>query len=156
MISSSPVERSALASPTPAGRACQSKETGAFWYKPSRPDETNDSRMGAGLLGLQLAGDLDSPALDQGWKFLMGEGVEKGWAFEERNDWLDQFYCVQACYQAGDQYIKFWYPRAAEKIISRQEASGKIGGDGNMPHGGTAVATLVLGVPYLFLPIFQR
>tara|TARA_A100001388_G_scaffold174133_1_gene130195 strand:- start:1091 stop:1216 length:126 start_codon:yes stop_codon:yes gene_type:complete len=41
-------------------------------------------------------------------------------------------------------------------MIGIQEASGKIGGDGDMPHGGTAVATLVLGVPYRFLPIFQR
>jgi hypothetical protein len=136
--------------------ACQSKETGAFWYKPNRTDETNAYRMGAGLLGLQLAGDLSSKSLDMGWKFLMGEGVDKGWAFKERRDWLDQFYCVQACYQSGDKYIRFWYPKAAEKIISRQEASGKIGGDGDMPHGGTAVATLVLGVPYRFLPIFQR
>ncbi len=136
--------------------ACQSKKSGAFWYKPNRTDETNAYRMGAGLLGLQLAGDLDSQSLDRGWKFLMGEGVEKGWAFKERRDWLDQFYCVQACYQAGDKYIKFWYPRAAEKIISQQESSGKIAGDGNMPHGGTAVATLVLAVPYRFLPIFQR
>jgi len=112
--------------------------------------------MGAGLLGLQLAGDLSSESLDKGWKFLMGEGVDNGWAFKERRDWLDQFYCVQACYQSGDRYISFWYPQAAEKIISRQEASGKIGGDGDMPHGGTAVATLVLGVPYRFLPIFQR
>ena len=136
--------------------ACQSKETGAFWYKPNRTDETNAYRMGAGLLGLQLAGDLSSESLDRGWKFLMGEGVENGWAFKERRDWLDQFYCVQACYQSGDRYIRFWYPQAAEKIISRQEASGKIGGDGDMPHGGTAVATLVLGVPYRFLPIFQR
>ena len=136
--------------------ACQSQQTGAFWYKPSRTDETNAYRMGAGLLGLQLAGELDSRALDSGWEFLMGEGVEKGWAFKERHDWLDQFYCVKACYQSGDKHIQFWYPRAAEKIISRQEPSGKIGGDGNMPHGGTAVATLVLAVPYRFLPIFQR
>ena len=104
----------------------------------------------------RLAGDLSSESLDKGWKFLMGEGVHNGWAFKERRDWLDQFYCVQACYQSGDRYIRFWYPQAAEKIISRQEASGKIGGDGDMPHGGTAVATLVLGVPYRFLPIFQR
>ena len=64
--------------------ACQSKKSGAFWYKPNRTDETNAHRMGAGLLGLQLAGDLDSQSLDRGWKFLMGEGVEKGWAFKER------------------------------------------------------------------------
>ena len=136
--------------------ACQSKETGAFWYKPNRTDETNAYRMGAGLLGLQLTGELESQALDQGWEFLMGEGMEKGWAFKERRDWLDQFYCVQACYQAGDKYVNFWYPRAAEKMIAQQEPSGKIAGDGNMPYGGTAVATLVLAVPYRFLPIFQR
>ena len=106
--------------------------------------------------GLQLAGDLNSPALAKGWKFLLEDGVENGWAFKERIDWLDQFYCVQACYQSGDEHIKFWYPKAAEKIISRQESNGKIGGDINMPHGGTAVATLVLAVPYRFLPIFQR
>ena len=132
--------------------ACQSKETGAFWYKPNRTDETNAYRMGAGLLGLQLAGDLSSESLDRGWKFLMGEGVENGWAFKERRDWLDQFYCVQACYQSGDRHIRFWYPKAAERMIGIQEASGKIGGDGDMPHGGTAVATLVLG----FLTAFSH
>ena len=135
--------------------ACQSKETGAFWYKPNRTDETNAYRMGAGLLGLQLTGELESQALDQGWKLLMGEGMEKGWAFKERRDWLDQFYCVQACYQAGDKHLNFWYPRAAEKMIAQQEPSGKIAGDGNMPYGGTAVATLVLAVPYRFLPFFS-
>ena len=46
--------------------------------------------MGAGLLGLQLAGDLSSESLDKGWKFLMGEGVDNGWAFkEEETGWIN-------------------------------------------------------------------
>lgn len=135
---------------------CQNPKQGEFWYKPNKPDESNAYRMGAGLLGLQLTGDFDSERLKLGWNFLLNEGVPNGWAFKPRKDWLDQFYCVQACYQSGDTHIKFWYPKAAELLIKSQEPSGKIGGDPNMPHGSTAIATLILGVPYRFLPIFQR
>ena len=71
--------------------ACQSKETGAFWYKPNRTDETNAYRMGAGLLGLQLAGDLSSESLDKGWKFLMGgrAWITAGPLRKEETGWIN-------------------------------------------------------------------
>ena len=133
---------------------CQD-EKGRFGYTPTRPG-TNSYRMGAGLLGLALTGERDSERVERAWSYLRGPAMAKGWALEPRDDWLDQFYCVQACYQAGDEQIRFWYPRIAQTLLRAQQPSGRIGASPNLPHAATGVAVLILGVPYRYLPIFQR
>lgn len=134
--------------------ACQQPD-GRFSYLPGE-DETNSYRMGAGLLGLQLTGDRDSQRVAKGWAYLLDVGVKKNWAFNPRPDFLDQFYCVQACYQGGDQYIQLWYPKLCDMLVSRQAPNGRIGNSDHLPYGSTALATLILAVPNRYLPIFQR
>ena len=56
-------------------------------------------------------------------------------------------------YQAGDAHYRPWYPRIRETLLKKQAADGSWSDD----HGiGTQMAILILGVPYRFLPIYQR
>ena len=63
------------------------------------------------------------------------------------------YYGVQAMFQGGDEWYQPWYPRIRESILAKQAK------DGSWPGGneiGTQFAILILGVPYRYLPIYQR
>ena len=57
--------------------------------------------------------------------------------------------------QAGESYYQEWYPRARDALLAVQKPDGSWDG-GYDPTYGTSMAILVLGVPYRFLPIYQR
>ena len=65
------------------------------------------------------------------------------------------YYAIQSMYQMGESRYQQWYPHIRDAILQRQTAEGCWHGD--MPVAATtSVAILILGVPYRFLPIYQR
>ena len=82
---------------------------------------------------------------------------------ETKEDW-DAFghgfyahlYASQAFYQAGDEYWDDYFPGARDKFLARQGRDGSWNGDGVGPVYGTAVALIILQLPFKFLPIYQR
>ncbi len=75
--------------------------------------------------------------------------------------WYGHYYGVQAMYTAGtSSQINYWEPYFQEvrtKLLSMQQQDGSwpnLTGPG--PAFGTAMAVLILELPYRFLPIFQR
>ena len=68
------------------------------------------------------------------------------------------YYAVQAMYQAGEAYYQEWYPKIHDALLAKQREDGSWAGEGGEsdPCYGTAMAILTLGVPYRFLPIYQR
>ena len=67
------------------------------------------------------------------------------------------YYAVQAYYTAGGRRFETYFPRLRDLLIRAQQSNGA------WPcHTGpgeafsTAVATLILQIPYQYLPIFQR
>jgi hypothetical protein len=66
------------------------------------------------------------------------------------------FYLGQALYQAGDPDWSQHYPKLRDEILKQQNKSTG-GWDSNYgPVFGTACYTLVLAIPYQYLPTFQR
>jgi hypothetical protein len=66
------------------------------------------------------------------------------------------YYAVQAMYQAGEKYYQAWYPQIQQALLRRQRSDGSwTGGRGGTAYS-TAMAVLILGVPYRYLPIYQR
>jgi hypothetical protein len=68
------------------------------------------------------------------------------------------FYAAQAMFQAGGKDWSFWFSRAKEDYLRKQR---KYGNHWDSPRGfgqayATAMALLVLQIPYRYLPIFQR
>ena len=66
------------------------------------------------------------------------------------------FYMAQALYQRGGKDWKDYYPKIKKDMFSRQNSDGSWQGDGVGTTYGTAIATIILQLPYGYLPIFQR
>lgn len=71
------------------------------------------------------------------------------------------FYMAQSLYQrAGDdRYKKDWqeyYPKIRNKLLGLQSPDGSWNGDSVGTTYGTAIATIILQLPYGYLPICQR
>ncbi|MCD4825043.1 MAG: terpene cyclase/mutase family protein [Phycisphaerae bacterium] len=67
-----------------------------------------------------------------------------------------QFYMAQAMYQRGGKDWKEYFPQIRDKLAGMQMPDGNWNGDGIGPVYGTAIATMILQLPYGYLPIMQR
>jgi hypothetical protein len=71
--------------------------------------------------------------------------------------WYGHYYGVQAMYTAGSPYWEPYFETLRSTLLSRQRSDGSWPNNvGPGPAFGTAVAVLILEIPYRFLPIFQR
>ena len=66
------------------------------------------------------------------------------------------FYIAQAMYQAGAKDWDEYYPRIRDKLKGMQGGDGSWNGDFVGQTYGTAIACLMLQLPYNYLPVFQR
>ncbi|MEX0652655.1 MAG: prenyltransferase/squalene oxidase repeat-containing protein [Phycisphaeraceae bacterium] len=129
---------------------CQTEE-GGFGYR--GPDEPKFPRSAASVLALQLGGHRHDESVARGLAYLWETPVEE--AFSDQYFFYAQYYAMQAMYQAGEGYYQQWYPRIQGLLLQGQRDDGSW----NDSHGrsvGTSMAILVLGVPYRYLPIYQR
>ena len=67
-----------------------------------------------------------------------------------------QLYMAEAMYQRGGKDWADYYPRIKNKLISQQVPDGSWNGDGVGTVYGTALSTIILQLPYGYLPICQR
>ncbi len=65
-------------------------------------------------------------------------------------------YMAQGLYQRGGKDWTDYYPKLRDRMISLQAADGSWMGDSVGTTYGTAIATIVLQLPYGYLPICQR
>lgn len=132
-------------------RSYQSERTGHFNYGSGGDGSSSLYRAGAGPLSLYMLGDRNSAVLRRGLAVL----IKQPDTVFDSGDHLAHYYCIQACYQAGDAYFNYWYPRVSKWLIKSQQADGGwTSGHGNA--FGTSLAVLTLAVPYRYLPIYQR
>jgi len=150
-------------------KSCQNPN-GGFGYR--NASDPKFARSAAGVTSLLMAGDRKSPEVERGLKYLHAYG---GGAFNpgsamymQHHDWFyyGHFYAVQAMYQSSEKNYLSWYPRVRDALIDMQDADGGWRG-GIPPRVLTKIATdrdsyctpmsiLILGVPYRYLPIYQR
>jgi len=67
-----------------------------------------------------------------------------------------QFYMAQAMYQRGGRDWEVYYPQIVERLLKMQAPDGSWQGDGVGSTYGTAIACVILQLPYGYLPICQR
>lgn len=65
-------------------------------------------------------------------------------------------YASQAFYQAGEDYWGNYFPRASRLLLNEQNEDGSWTGDGIGEVYGTAIALIILQMPFKLLPIYQR
>jgi len=67
-----------------------------------------------------------------------------------------QFYMAQGMYQRGGKDWKDYFPRIKTRLLGMQSPDGSWNGDSVGTTYGTAIATIILQLPYGYLPICQR
>jgi hypothetical protein len=131
-----------------------------FAYQPGQGKKW--STTAAGVMSLMLCGNYKPSALKDGLDYLMKTRKDK-----DDKEWFiyGHYYAAQAMYQAGANekfrdYWQKWYPDIAKTVIERQRTNGPERGmyepDRGPPIWGTGMCVLILGIPYRYLPIYQR
>ena len=133
--------------------ACQ-HPLGGFAYQPG--GAPGFARTAAGVMSLYMAGERNSPSIKRGLDYLLktddGKFNSVQWYY------YSHYYSIQAMYQAGDAYYQRWYPQIRNALLGKQRPDGSWGNpdSGASSAYSTSISILILGVPYRFLPIYQR
>jgi len=130
---------------------------GGFRYQKGRQPESDFARSAAALVGLNSAGIYEGEAIENGLKYLMRyrPGTNGPRHFQIQHYLYGHYYAVQFMWHcAGDDWPA-WYQSVSAEILSIQRGNGTW--DNTIcPEYATAMACLVLEMPFNFLPIFQR
>jgi hypothetical protein len=111
----------------------------------------------AAVASLYNAGQYDAPVANRCLEYVWRHFEDsKSWR-QSGHDFYCQLYASQAFYLAGDKYWDKYFPAARDQLISMQNKSeGSWQGDGIGKAYGTAVALIILQLPYKYLPVYQR
>jgi len=136
-------------------------EVGTFRYQPTDFTRSSFALTAAGVTALHGLGIYSDEAIERGIAYLNREmpgfNREHGGTRGHYFFWYGHYYGVQAMYTVGEPYWEPYFEEVRDELLSMQRA------DGSWPNQvgpgeafGTAVAVLILEIPYRFLPIFQR
>ena len=100
------------------------------------------------------AGKYDSKSATRCWKYAWQTCQPTGQSWGHR--FYTQLYMSQATWQKGGKFWARYYPTIRDQMIGLQQGNGSWQGDGVGPVYGTAVALLILQLPYQHLPILSR
>ena len=141
-------------------------ERGSFVYQKVQDTRSSFALTAAGVTALHGVGIYSDDAIRRGLDYLRRHldsfnrdyGRARGGHYFF---WYGHYYGVQAMYTAGSTaHATYWEPYFEEtrrEILSMQLADGSFPNRvGPGPSLGTAMAVLVLEIPYRYLPIFQR
>jgi hypothetical protein len=104
---------------------------------------------------LYNAGKYDSPAAEKCFKFAWNTCQPSGG--RTGGHWFyTQLYMSQAVWQKGDKHWKEYFPKVRKSLLRSQHGSGAWQGDSVGLAYGTAIALLILQIPYNHLPILSR
>jgi len=135
---------------------CRTTE-GGIRYSLSSGGESRLPISAAAVATLYNAGQFDGPIAVDCLKYVWGQ-------FQASDDWnkggghsfYTHFYASQGFYMAGDAYWDTYFPKARDQLIGLQAGDGSWTGDGIGQVYGTAIAVIILQLPYKYLPVFQR
>jgi hypothetical protein len=111
----------------------------------------------AAVATLYNAGQFDNPIATDCLKYVWGQfRATEGWSKGGGHDYYTHLYAAQGFYMAGDEYWDVYFPATRDQLISMQSGDGSWNGDGIGTVYGTAIAAIILQLPYKYLPVFQR
>jgi hypothetical protein len=133
-------------------------EGGAFKYQLRGQSRATFPLTAAGVTTLHAAGIYDDPIIEDAFDYLDGQMADFNRYYAGHYFfYYGHYYAVQAYYTAGGDKWRFYFREMRNMLLDMQKR------DGSWPcHVGpgdafsTAVATLILQIPYQYLPIFQR
>ncbi len=136
-------------------KSCQHAESGGFTYTPRRSDP-GFARTAAAVYSLQVCGLYDDPMVEQGIQY-MAKADDRGWFT------YGHFYAAPAHYMLGGEAWEKWYQRIHNVLMANVRRNGNLCHwshiDGRKDGGdiyATAAYTMILAMPYNYLPLYQR
>lgn len=130
-------------------RACV-VPTGGFAYQPGL--SVRYGTTAAGVFSLLANGEYDAPEVLAGLRFLEEQRISP----DDPHYSYGIYYAAMSMAQASDETLwDRWFAPVRQQLIQHQAADGHWEGEVG-PVYGTAMALLVLAVPYRYLPIYQR
>ena len=111
----------------------------------------------AAVATLYNAGQYDSPIATDCLKYVWDIfRAQEGWNKGTGHDFYAHLYASQGFYMAGDKYWDEYFPKTRDALIAMQQPDGSWNGDGIGLVYGTAIAVIILQLPFKYLPVFQR
>ncbi len=111
----------------------------------------------AAVATLYNAGQYDAPVANRCLEYVWRHFQDSKTWRHSGHDFYCQLYASQAFYLAGDKYWDNYFPATRDQLISMQDKSdGSWPGDGIGKAYGTAIALVILQLPYKYLPVYQR
>jgi hypothetical protein len=133
--------------------SCQDQTSGGFTYT-ANGGEPGFARTAAGVMSLIMCGQRKHRATQRGLAFLKAYPAKKFDKGFSRFHY-SHYYAIQAMYQSGEADFQPWYNKISKTILTKQESNGSWRGSAGVAYG-TGLSILILGVPYRYLPIYQR
>ncbi|HOD84285.1 MAG: Prenyltransferase and squalene oxidase repeat protein [Planctomycetes bacterium ADurb.Bin126] len=141
---------------------CQQPD-GGICYSASSRGQSRPAISAAAIACFYAAGVYDRTTGGKGGE---AEMVEKLVQYVQQNVRVDNqnyghyfythFYMAQAMYQRGGKDWAQYYPQIRDRLLTMQAPDGSWNGDGVGTTYGTAIATIILQLPYGYLPICQK
>jgi hypothetical protein len=128
-------------------KGCYNPKEKGFAYMMGRGG-AKFARTAAGMVSLQTVGLHNDPVIPDVVQYLMKHGDPNK---KEPHYWYGHYYMSVGLYHYGGPSWKAYYPKIKKKILKDWEKRGH--------HNdvlSTAWAVMILGVPYRYLPIYQR
>jgi hypothetical protein len=111
-------------------------------------------RSAAGVCILYSLGNYNSESIKRGFDYLY---ENYRWPWSNKFPFYAQYYCAQAMFQAGGRYWAESFPWARKALLEWQSSDGSWRAPPQENDvQATAMALIVLQLPYRFLPIHER
>jgi hypothetical protein len=156
------VKDSAITPRAGSFRGGSSSLTGSFKYQREGATRSSFPLTAAGVTALNGLGIYSDERIAEGLSYLQRNMGSFNYEYGERGGahyffWYGHYYGVQAMYMAGEPYWTPYFNELREALLAMQNSNGsfpnRVGPGENF---STAMAVLILEIPYRFLPIFQR
>ncbi len=111
----------------------------------------------AGVTALYGAGYYEGPEIRYGLAYMRDKWPPMYWRAEQTFDYYyGHYYGVQAAFQCGGEYWRTWHRDITQELLELQQDDTGAWVDLVGVNYATAMATLILQIPYQYLPIFER
>jgi hypothetical protein len=131
---------------------CHDPSSGGFRYT-TFPGLPAMARSGAAVVCLMMCGRHQDQEVKAGLKYLDDLPASKFQSTEYYP--YAHYYAAVAHYLAGEEPFRKWYPRIRDALLAKQNKTGAFATEGAGAYA-TSMSLIVLGLPYSFVPAYQR
>jgi hypothetical protein len=127
-------------------------KNGSFRYT-MQGGHTTFAMTAAGVTSLYSSGIYEGEAIEKAIKYLSKSKPSGGG--QGAHFFYGNYYAVQAMWHAGGEHWNTWYPAIRDNLLKKQNADGSWQSSAAGAQYGTAMACIILQIPFNYLPVFS-